>query len=78
MYFVRIEPSAALFWALGILLAHILKQLTHTVPKAESNFFPTKEMYSNYQNHNRKEIVPFFLHLATKETFPSCPNAPLL
>ena len=24
----RIEPSAALFWALGIVLAHILKQLT--------------------------------------------------
>ena len=42
-------------------------------PRAIS--FPRKRC--NYQNHNRKEIVPFFLYLATKETFPSCPNATL-
>ena len=45
---------------------------TYTVPKAESDFFPC-----NYQNHNGKEIVPFFLYLTTKETFPLCPNATL-
>ena len=29
MYFVfAIEPVAALFWSLGIVIAHILKQLT--------------------------------------------------
>ena len=44
----------------------------YTVPKAESNF-----LRCNYQNHNRKEIVPAFLYLATKETFPSVPNATL-
>ena len=34
-------------------------------PRAIS--FPRKRC--NYQNHNRKEIVPFFLYLATKEIF---------
>ena len=30
----RIEPSTALFWALGIALAHILKQMTQPAGQA--------------------------------------------
>ena len=42
MYYVfhlcnRIEPFAALFWALGIALAHILKQLTQPAGLASLN-----------------------------------------
>ena len=34
----RIEPFAALFWALGIVLAHILKQLTQPAGPASLKY----------------------------------------
>ena len=34
---LRIEPFAVLFWALGIVLAHILKKLTHPAGLASLN-----------------------------------------
>ena len=36
--FVQIEPFAALFWALGIVISHILQQVTQPVGLAFPNY----------------------------------------
>ena len=68
-------PNLTLQLVKKLALVCNIRYTPHCPNSRERFFFPGKRC--NYQNHNRKEIVSFFLYLATKETFPSCPNATL-
>ena len=62
MYFVfAIEPFAALFWALGIVIAHILKQLTQPASPASLKYVRQGSVRLNLKEEEPPPPLPFSL-----------------